>query len=329
MQRRWLILFQTCVCVWGLYWVMSTQTLYNLYQGIEARCQRGAVLPEWMRRNRKSFDCWACGVGRSSEDPCRLSNLCSDSGALLWREAEHQKEEEGGEMGHQGVSDNRHCGTTEAYAFVVTPPGGWGVKDFFTVIEMLKVAIYALHRYSARYPILVLLVEGVEQTQEWQSCPEVKNWLFEHPHLFKTIWVPDVLKLFSQINYKEPAKGEDKRKEEKNQTQIEEENSVQTVGLDAATRKARWSFYRKLSFFGIEGYDKIVFMDADTLTLRNIDILFETEPTPAFAMNHKQGIILLIYLFVFFFFFFFVFFFFFFLFGCCSFNNHTNPLPNK
>ena len=149
----------------------------------------------------------------------------------------------------------------------------------------------------------------------------MKNWLFEHPHLFKTIWVPDVLKLFSQINYKEPAKGEDKRKEEKNQTQIEEENSVQTVGLDAATRKARWSFYRKLSFFGIEGYDKIVFMDADTLTLRNIDILFETEPTPAFAMNHKQGIILLIYLFVFFFFFFLVvffliYFFFFFFFFC-------------
>jgi glycogenin len=56
----------------------------------------------------------------------------------------------------------------------------------------------------------------------------------------------------------------------------------------ADSRLKRWNFtYSKLNLFGLEQFDKIVYLDADMLILQNIDDLFEKPHMSAVDMGEK------------------------------------------
>lgn len=166
-----------------------------------------------------------------------------------------------------------------AFAFILGPAGGWDPSQFGTIVESLKVAIYSLVRTKPLYPVVLLLVQGIEDSPAWKRCPGLAEWLLPTPsprdpatigmdRPFSVLRVPDIMKLLA------------------NRIRMAKETTDPKYDAFRNYSLPR-DHVRKLAVFGLSTFKRVVYFDADTLILRNIDTLMKAQPTPAFAENHR------------------------------------------
>jgi len=201
-----------------------------------------------------AYTCQECD--NRFEKSCGPSNLCYNP-----RHPEQHSPTNGlGRMGKPVIHLDK--GRKQAFAFVLMV-GGWQQPSrevLVGMIEMLKVAIYSIRRSRSVLPILIVIPRSVAREEVWKATTEKDSIL--HTPLWmgvQVVWVEDVL-----------------------------DSMDEEWRMSLADTHSKGRMYKKLGVFNLTDWDTIIYLDADLIILRNIDVLFDTWPLPAFAINRSR-----------------------------------------
>jgi hypothetical protein len=201
-----------------------------------------------------SFTCRACD--NKLEKSCGPSNLCYD----MRHPEQHSPTKGLGRIGKPlGQQDNAR---KQAYAFFLMV-GGWQQPShevLVGMIEMLKVAIYSIRRSGSVRPILIVIPRSVAREEVWKTASE-KDSILRTPHWMgvQVVWVEDIL-----------------------------DSMDEQWRMSLADTHSKGRMYKKLVVFNLTDWDTVIYLDADQIILRNIDVLFDTWPLPAFVIDHSR-----------------------------------------
>ena len=143
--------------------------------------------------------------------------------------------------------------------------GGWQQPSrevLVGMIEMLKVAMYSIRRSGSVRPILIVIPRSVVTEEVWTASTE-KDTILRTPLWMgvEVVWVEDVL------------------------DSMDEQWRMSLVDTHSKGR-----MYKKLGVFNLTEWDTVIYLDADQIILRNIDVLFDTWPLPAFVINSSGSV---------------------------------------